>query len=297
MDLSVITVTHQSEDHIADQILSVVVNTVAIQHEHIIVDNASTDGTVPLIETCYANYVKLIKNHYNAGFASANNLAVSQSKGRYLLFLNPDMKIHEGSLDSFIRWMDDNPSVGIAGCKLLSHSLDPHHALRPGKFPKMGLYLFSLIKFIPFFCSVHPKLFYPSFNDDQVQEVDHVRGAFMMMRKEVIDKIGFAFDPSYFILLEDIDICKEVKKLGYQVVYNPQMSCVDFFGISFQKKTQCWKYSEFCKSLIIYSRKWHPWYEHFFIKLAIPIGFLFRVSEWGWKESCEGLIKVFYENK
>lgn len=272
MDLSIITVTYQSKEHIGDQILSVVASIHTLEYEHIIIDNASSDGTADHIKEYYSTYVKLIRNPNNAGFAAANNLGVKHSKGKYLLFLNPDMKIESGAIDTLVKWMEERSDVGIASVKLLSINGNPHPVLRPLQFPKMSLYLKSLCRLIPFFCTVHPKLFYKDFDDDAVQEVDHVRGAFMLMRKEVVDKLGFAFDPKYFLLMEDVDICKEMQKMGLKVVYNPCMSCIDFFEASFSTKPWSFKFIQFCRSLRIYSKKWHPWHQSLLIRGAIVLG-------------------------
>jgi len=268
-----------------------------LQYEHLIVDNASSDGTGAYIEKFFSSFARVLQNSENMGFASANNRAVKEAKGRYLLFLNPDMRIQEGTLDDMVSWMDSRPDVGIASCKLLDASQKPHPILRPMRFPKMYLYLLALLHIIPPFCSVHPYCYYPDFQDDQEQEVDHVRGAFMLMRKEIVEKLGFAFDPKYFLLLEDLDICREVKRLGYRVVYTPQLSCIDYFGQSLQKMSSCWKHGKFCRSLLVYSKKWHPWHKWIWIHLAIPLSFLFSLRKWGWKLPLNELTKVYYARK
>lgn len=279
MDLSVITVTYQSKEHIGDQILSVVASVHTLDYEHIIIDNASSDGTSDHIKEYYSTYVKLLQNSRNEGFAAANNLGVKHAKGKYLLFLNPDMKIQSGTLDTLVKWMEERSDVGIASVKLLDHTGNPHPVLRPLRFPKMGLYLKSMCGVIPFFCTVHPELYYSSFDDNLMQEVDHVRGAFMLMRKEVVHKLGFAFDPKYFLLMEDVDICKEMQKLRLKVVYNPSVSCIDLFERSFSKMPWSFKFLQFCRSLVIYSKKWHPWYECIFIRAAIFLGMLLRIPD------------------
>jgi GT2 family glycosyltransferase len=277
MDLSIITVTYQSKEFIGDQILSVVGSVHTLEYEHIIIDNASSDGTADHIKEYYSTYVKFIQNPHNVGFAKANNLGVEYSSGKYLLFLNPDMKIESGTLDALVEWMQKRQDVGIASVKLLSIDGNPHPALRPLQFPKMELYLKSLCRFIPFFCTVHPDLFYQDFDDDTVQEVDHVRGAFMLMRRDVVNRLGFAFDPKYHLLLEDVDICKEISKMGLKVVYNPCVSCVDLFGKSFSKQAWGLKFLHFCKSLKIYSKKWYPWHESLLIRGAVVLGICLRL--------------------
>ncbi len=290
MDLSIITVTYHSQDTIDRCILSVVTNTLNITYEHIVIDNNSTDSTQELIENGYLNYVTLIKNKKNLGFAAANNLGVKQAKGRYILFLNPDMQLHEGYLDTLISWMDINNDVGIVGCKLINASYKNAPQLYPLKFPTLKPYLPAFLKLKPFFCIVHELFFYQNFNDNLEQEVDCLRGAFMLMPRTFIEKLGFGFDPAYFLLLEDVDVCKEAKRLGYKVMYNPQVTCIDFFAQSFSKKPKSWKYLCVAKSFKTYVRKWHcPWHL-LWIYPTLYLGFILRTPQWGWKTSIQTLL-------
>lgn len=292
MDLSVITVTYQSHAYIGACILSVMAHTLNCEYEHIIVDNGSTDGTVALIEMGYASHVRLIKNKTNRGFAYANNQAISEAKGRYLLFLNPDMEIVQGSIGALLSCMDLKPHVGILSCKLLSCHQKPHPILRPCRFPTLSAYLPALLKLRPFFCTVHPHFFYPSFKDDEEQAVEVVRGAFMLMPKRIADQLGYAFDPLYFILFEDVDLCRTVASLGYQIVYTPSVSCIDHCGQSFEKQSLAWKYLQGMRSLKTYVRKWHSRWHLVWLSLLIPLGFLLRIPEWGIKSTFKALFKT-----
>ena len=292
IDLSIITVTYQSKEHIDSCILSVVTHILNCSYEHIIVDNGSVDGTVEIIENGYLNYVRLIKNSTNMGFPTANNRAFKEAKGRFILFLNPDMQLHEGWLDDLIAWMDKKNDVGIASCKLLSHLKVPHPSLRPSKFPFLFPYVLSFLKFRPFFCYVNSKFFYSNFDDTLEQEVQIIRGSFILMKRETIEKIGFAFDPKYFILFEDLDLCREVQNLGLKVMYCPFVSCIDYFGKSFSQQTKPWKYLQMQKSFKTYIRKWHSPLHLLWIHIVVPIGFLLRIRDWGARSSWEALISM-----
>ena len=107
---------------------------------------------------------------------------------------------------------------------------------------------------------------------DQEQEVDSIRGSFMLMRREFLDKTGWAFDPRYFIWYEDVDICREAKRHGYKVIYTPIITCVDYVGQSFKKRTTLWKQKQFTKSMLSYFQKWEPWYKWVWIALLRPVG-------------------------
>ena len=287
MNLSIITVTYQSNEYIDQCILSIVTHILDPSYEHIIVDNGSTDGTIETIESGYLNYVRLIKNDRNLGFAAANNRALEEAKGRYILFLNPDMQIHKGWLDDLLAWMDAQEGIGIASCKLLNYLHEPHQHLRPWKFPRPSKgFLWSTIK--PHFQS-SSNYFYPSFDDDKTQEVEHVRGAFMLLKKETLQRLGIAIDPNYFILSEDVDLCKTISALGLKIVYWPHLCCIDYFSRSFILQPKPWKYLHMQRGWKIYLRKWHsPWHA-FWFSLFMPITFLSRLPKWGLKSSYKAL--------
>jgi GT2 family glycosyltransferase len=287
IDVSVITVTHQSYEFIADQILSVAMSSLRVRYEHIIVDNASNDGTVELIEKGYSSYVKLIKNKKNVGFAAANHQAFLMSKGRYLLFLNPDMRIELSALDRMIPWMDANPDIGIAGGKLLDSEGCPHEALQPRRFPPFIISLAFFLNVQHFFPSLKPLFHYIPFDPEKERDVDSVRGAMMIVRKDILDKFDRSFDPRYFLLFEDLDLCRDVHVLGYRIVYTPMVSCIDLFHRSFLHHSRVWKHWQMSKSLWTYASKWYGPTEKIFLLLVIPLGFLLRFPGWilRWKSS------------
>ena len=110
------------------------------------------------------------------------------------------------------------------------------------------------------------------FADTKLQDVDSVRGSFMLMRKSMIKQLGWAFDPRYYIWYEDVDICREAKRLGYKVVYNPVISCIDYVGQSFKKRDTLWKQKQFTASMLTYYKKWEPIYVWMWIALLRPVG-------------------------
>ncbi len=279
IDLSIITVTHQSKEYIPDLISSVIIGGVQTEFEHLIVDNASTDGTVELIRDHYGHCVRLFSSQRNLGFSAANNLALGEARGRYLLFLNPDMALTPFSLDQILTWMDGNPEVGVAGCKLVYTDGSSHKALQPRRFPKGRYFLGHFLKLFKVFPALKSSFYYEDFCVDLEQEVDHVRGAFMLVRREVVEKLGRSFDPRYFLLIEDMDFCREVKELGYKVIYTPQITCTDFYHRSFGHQSASW--SSFClsKSMLQYIWKWEPWYVALGLTALFPFALLIQVFE------------------
>jgi GT2 family glycosyltransferase len=265
-DLSVITVTHQSGQFIETQVFSVISGALKLSVEQIVVDNASTDDTSEVLDRLAPVLYKVIKNGENSGFAKANNQGVAHASGRYFLFLNPDMRVQEGSLDRLVEWMDAHPAVGISSCMLIDAMGEPLSASLPRKFPVVWRELLWLLR-LDFLTSKAQKK-----GLEEPKEVEMVKGAFMLVRRELIEKLGFAFDPRYFLLYEDTDLCKEAKRLGYEITYLPDIQCTDFNSRSFAVKKSAWIYDCYSQSMLRYFRKWEPWYRWIWIALGIPIG-------------------------
>lgn len=271
MDLSVITVTWNSKQLIGRQIESVRLGCKNISYEQIIGDNASTDGTVDLIEKEFSQ-AKLLKYNKNTGFGFPNNEAAKISSGEFLLFLNPDMQVDEGSLDKMVDWMRIHPEVGLASCKLTDENGKLNEDAQPRRFPGLFDQAVILLKLHHIFPAILNRYLYKDIDANKEQEVESVRGSFFVMRREVYEKLGWAFDPRYFIWFEDVDTCREVKKLGYKVMHTPIISCIDYVGQSFKKRTTMWKQQQFTKSMLRYFKKWEPWYKWVLIAVLRPIG-------------------------
>ncbi len=154
MDVSVITVTTNSEDTIAQQVESLPRGCKNISFEQIVIDNASRDRTIELLETKFP-HVRILKNAENKGFGYSNNRGVALATGRYLLFLNPDMQVSEGSLDELVEYMDKHPEIGIVGGKLVDLEGNFLTHAKPRCFPKVWEQVALIFKLPHFF----PKLF------------------------------------------------------------------------------------------------------------------------------------------
>jgi GT2 family glycosyltransferase len=258
MDLSVITVTWNARENIVDQIKSVFLGAKNISLEEIIVDNGSTDDTIAIVKThCNVSLpIRVIANNKNLGFGAANNLGAKIATGDFLLFLNPDMRVSPGSLDIIVNWLKQHPQVGLASCKLIDAQGNFNTNAGPRRFPRLWEMILLILKIPHFFPRVLDNYLMKNFNPEIEQEVDSVRGSFMLMRREVYEKLGWAFDPRYFIWFEDVDTCREVWKLGYKVVYTPIISCVDHVGQSFKKRNTFWKQKNFILSMLKYFKKW-----------------------------------------
>lgn len=271
MDLSVITVTWNSQNNIVEQISSVFSGCKTIECEEIVVDNGSKDETVELIKQKFSQ-VKIIENGKNLGFSVANNQGVGIAKGKYILFLNPDMRLEEGSLDKIVRWMDNRPDVGIVSPKLVDKKGKFNNEAGPRRFPKVWEQVILLLKVPHFIPMILDEYLMKDFDPEVEQEVDSVRGSFMLVRRELINKLGWGFDPRYFVWWEDVDLCREARRNGFKVVYTPVISCIDYFGQSFNKKKRFWAQRNFSKSMLRYFKKWEPMRKWIWIAIFRPVG-------------------------
>lgn len=270
-DLSIITVTWNSADLIGKQIRSVILGCKKISFEQIVVDNASPDNTVALLKEKFPQ-VHVIANSENKGFGAANNQGVAISTGKWLLFLNPDMRVEPGSLDTIVSWMETHPDVGLASVKLRDENGELNPDAQPRRFPRLWEQLALILKLPHLFPHLLDGYMMKGFDANQEQEVDSVRGSFLLMRRELQEKLGWAWDPRYYIWYEDVDICREAKRLGFKVMHTPVISCVDYVGQSFKKRDTLWKQKNFTASMLTYYKKWEPWYKWMWIALFRPLG-------------------------
>ncbi len=278
MDLSVITV-NKNDKTILKQLASVKPGAAGLTFEQIVVDNGSADGSLAEIRAQFPE-VKVVELGKNTGFGFANNRGVEVSRGEFLLILNPDMLVEAGSLKKILDWMRAKPEVGIASCKLLDEQGKFNEGTKPRRLPRLFDQLAILLKLPHLFPKVIGHYLYKDFDPGKEQEVDSVRGSFMLMRREIFIKLGWIFDPRYFIWFEDVDTCQEVKKMGLKVVYTPLITCVDYVGQTFKKDSGLQKQKWFTESMVKYFKKWEPWYKWIWLVIFRPLGiFLVFLSD------------------
>jgi hypothetical protein len=253
MDLSIIIVNWKVKDLLEKCLRSVFDQTKNISFEVFVVDNNSGDGSVEMVREKFPQ-VDLTASAENLGFAKGNNLAIKKSRGKYILLLNPDTEILENALEKMVRFMDAHPECGIAGCKLLNPDLSLQPSVRA--FPDLASQVFILLKIHHLF--PHSKAMYKylvqNFDYEKTQEVDQVMGAFMMIRREVIEKIGL-MDETFWLWYEEVDFCKRAKDAGFKILYTPEAKIIHFFGQSFKQAMGVKKQKDFNRSLSYYFKK------------------------------------------
>jgi GT2 family glycosyltransferase len=228
MDISVVIVNWNTKDFLEQCLDSLSMTPSARSTEIIVVDNASSDGSVEMVEGRFPQ-VKLIRSDENLGFARGNNLGIQHSSGRYISLINSDVKVLPGCMDSLADYLDRNPAVGNVGPRILNSDLTLQSSSR--RFPTLWNNLCSAtglataFKGSRFFSGEH-MLFFPH---DRIMAVDVLVGCFWMLRKEVIKEVGL-LDESFFMYGEDVDWCRRCWNAGWQIVFLPNAQAIHYRG-------------------------------------------------------------------
>jgi GT2 family glycosyltransferase len=219
MDLSVIIVNYRSSQLILSCLETIYNETKIISFEIIIVDNDSKDESRKIIQQQYPN-VQWIQMDYNSGFARANNTGIRNAKGEFLLLLNSDTLILENALDKVVSYVRQDNSVAAASVQLLYADYSPQNA---GNYFVYGgvnvLLTLPVLNYVVKGIGKILKLRKPSIKtSDAVNNVDWISGAFMLVRKSVLDNAGM-MDEDFFLFSEEIEWCSRLKNTGKIAVY------------------------------------------------------------------------------
>lgn len=193
----------------------------------IYIDNASNTDAITPLKSLYPD-ITYIQNKQNVGFGRANNQALPLLTGEYVLLLNTDAFVEQTSLESTIRYMEENPHVGIAGAKLKGRDGELQPSAR--NFPTVWNIFLQRTGLDRCFKSV--KLIDdPYWNHELASACDWVPGCYFMIRRQVIDQLGL-FDPRFFLYYEEVDHCFSAKKAGWEVHYFPGTTVIHIGGES-----------------------------------------------------------------
>ncbi|QQS38589.1 glycosyltransferase family 2 protein [Candidatus Woesebacteria bacterium] len=275
-DLSIIIVSYNTCDLTLECIQSVIKFTKSIRYEIIVVDNNSKDSSVKMLSKLHeSGKITLIGNKSNLGFAAANNIGISKTSGRFVLFLNSDTVLDDNVLGEMVAWMDKHPKIGIASCAL--KNIDGSMQGTGGYFPTLSRVMSWMTiqdipgvdKFIKPFHPMKEKSFTPSLDFyNHPKELDWITGAFMLVRRQVVDDVGL-FDEKYFMYTEETDYCYRAQKRGWQIYYNPKWSIVHIGGASGTKESSINKEFNGVKRFYL---KYYPKWNYPVLILLLKIG-------------------------
>ncbi len=234
--------------------------------EVLVVDNCSSDGSAAMVAADFP-WVLLFESEVNLGFGGANNVALRAARGRYLLLLNSDAFLEPGVVEEAIRRMEAAPEVGIGGVAQVGRDGAAQPSAR--RFHSLwrdAMMLTGLAERFP-----GSKLWGRWFggmdrrwaNPDSPVDVDWIPGAFLLIRREVLEAVGL-FDPRLFLYLEEVDLCRRATLAGWKIRYWPDLRVIHLGGVSAKSvnvgldappshQVVLWR----MRSTLLYYRKWH----------------------------------------
>lgn len=263
-DVSVIIVSFNTRDLLRECLENVLTETAALSAQILVVDNASTDGSVAMVQDEFPQ-IHLLESKVNLGFGAANNLAFEAAEGRFFVLLNSDAFLAPGALALALQHMRATPACALGGGRLVG---------RDGSWQPSARSFHSLLGDAIVLTGLAAKFprsrFFGRFDRTWADEgtpcaVDWVPGAFCILRPEALREVG-AFDPAFFLYYEEVDLCLRLKQAGYTVWYWPDIVVTHIGGESSrQLKTMAfssqasqvvlWR----MRSTLLYYRKHHRW--------------------------------------
>ena len=268
--VSIVIVSWNTTQFLENCLSSILASPPALPFENWVVDNASTDGSPKMVREKFPQ-AHLVENRKNVGFSRANNQAIQQCSGKYVLLLNPDTLVGSGALQALIDFLDNHPEAGAAGARILN----PDGSLQISSFPRPTLSrelwrLFHLD-------AISPYAEYPltKWEENQVQEVDVLMGCCLLLRKDALNEVGF-LDENYFIYSEEVDLCYRIQRAGWRLYWVPQGEVVHFGGQSTQQ-VPTEMFLNLYHSKIKYFRKHHGWPAAQVYKLILRLAALSRL--------------------
>lgn len=277
-DISIIIVSYNVKTFLQHCLHALQKSCTGFSTEIFVVDNHSIDGTPEMLRRDFPG-LRLIANNENLGFGKANNQALKEATGKYVLFLNPDTLIEENTLRVLFDFMEQSPQAGICGPKILNADGTLQLACRRS-FPSPRVALPKLLGLSALFPK--SKLFGKynlTYKDpDESYPVDAVSGSFMFCRGDLVRELG-GFDEDFFMYGEDLDLCRRVQLAGKQVYYVPDTTIIHYKGES-SKSAPYDSLMAFYKAMDIFFRKhFSPLYSlitTLFFRLGIALHLLFN---------------------
>jgi GT2 family glycosyltransferase len=253
MKLSVIIVNYNVRQFLENALISISRAMQGLDGEIFVVDNASDDGSAELVRNKFPG-VRLLENKENVGFAKANNMALREAKGELLLLINPDTIVQEDTLRVMIRFFEETPDAGLAGCKVLNPD-GTFQAPCRRSFPTPWVAftkIFGLSTLFPK-SRVFGRYNLTYLSEDETYSVDAVSGSFMMVRREAFQKVG-GLDEDFFMYGEDLDWCYRILAAGYSVYYVHKTKIIHFRGES-TRRSNIDELRHFYRAMQLFVRK------------------------------------------
>ena len=225
--LTIIILNHNTKEVLLNCLNSVEKCITEVTTEVIVSDNDSSDSSVAMVKTKFP-WVKIVEGP-NISFSNGNNRARNITHGEYVLLLNSDTVVYKDVLRKTVDYLDSHSDVGALSCKLL---------LENGQLDKDARRRFPTpwISFKRLFLRNSGEYWYEDISDNKTHEVDAIEGAFFLTKKAILDKVGW-LDENYIFDGEDLDLCYQIKKLGYTIIYYPEVYITHYKKVTRKKIT------------------------------------------------------------
>jgi GT2 family glycosyltransferase len=288
MILTIIIVNYNSKKVLYDCLNSIKDSGFNGKYEILVVDNNSSENIKDL-ENAFP-WVNYYYNSSNLGFGAANNIGIKKSTGKFVLLLNPDTVINKDSLAPMIEYLNNHDDVGIVGCKIYDKTGEIERSTH--SFPSLAKEFVHANEFIKKMLSYesfsgpmlkkifNSKSFESYWDHDSIKEVDHVTGACMMVKKEVIEKVGL-LDEAFFLYNEEVEWSYRIKKAGYKTIFLPDSNIIHLFGFSTKQRVQKQAINKLLveryRGMFYYFQKHYGFIKLFALKSIVLQGFGIRL--------------------
>ena len=273
IDLSISILTTNNRSLLQNCLYSIYQNTKHLFYEIYVVDSGSTDGTIEMLIKEYPD-VNIIYNDYFPGFSAANNQVLKQISGRYAMILNDDTIIKDGALFNMVEFMDSNPDVGAVGPQLFNQD-GSHQTSSYVGYPTIKTEIFTRVRLFNYWwkwkkskvtsnADYFDQFGYYNGNQTEIRSVKHLMGACILVRQEVLHKIGL-LDENFFLSYEDQDWCKRIHGAGWQVIYFPEAKVIHLGNRTVSKLSNSKEYIS--DSQLYFYRKHFGLFPYFLLKL------------------------------
>ena len=253
MDLSIVIVSYNVKDYLLACLRSIYAQAAEVALEVIVVDNASSDGTVEAVRDAFPQ-VQLLANRENLGFARGNNLGLRASGGRYVLFLNPDTEVGEGALAGLVRLAEAHPEAAAFTCRLLNPDGSLQHSCF--HFPNLRMAFYGFFPLVPMDSPANGR--YPAEQYERLFQPEHVLGACLMFRRRVLEELG-GWDERFFMYFEETDLCYRLWRAGHVILYTPEVSIVHYGGRSTAPLPEKMSVAFYRSQSYFYRKHYSPW--------------------------------------
>ena len=276
MDLSIVIVNWNGLAVLRDCLNSIFGAAQGIEFEVIVVDNASQDDSVAVLQREFPQVV-ILRNQQNRGFAAANNQAFAVAQGRHVLLLNNDTLVLPGAFQKSVKYMDDHPRVGALGCRVEF----PDRSFQTSCSRFTNLLELFMIRLLPLGSVCNERLNLGRYWGRQfadTMEVDVVAGCFMLVRRKVITNVG-GFDEDFFMYGEDEEWCSRIKGAGWRIVYFPAATIIHIHRFSSRQARRAPRAIECMSPVLVLHKRRGPLIA-WFANLILLTGFLLRLPAW-----------------